>query len=238
MITRLILRTCNREVLAGLKLYHVRMTDGFISLLLLFIGSFPQLTFYYLLDSYFTVIDLFDPIYSFLLAIKILRAIELTRYIDKVQEKLFYRTTKALILIKFLVNIGLILLITHTAVSAFMFIEKIHPKSKGPHSWSTNEANPFREGKLPFIFQSTIEISYYERSGLLDASTYVKYTEALSWAVSTMTGSSYGDVTPRSFSEVCLSLVIYVVGACVLAKVFGDFASLMYLLSIEKTQER
>jgi hypothetical protein len=72
----------------------------------------------------------------------------------------------------------------------------------------------------------------------LEASNYVKYTEALSWAVSTMTGSSYGDVTPRSFPEVCLSLVIYIVGACILAKVFGDFASLMYLLSIEKTQER
>jgi len=116
-------------------------------MLLLFIGSFPQLIFYYLLDSYFSAIDLFDPIYSYLLAIKILRVIELSRYIDKLQEKLFYRTTKALILIKFLVNIGLILLITHTAVSAFMFVQKISPRSKGPHSWSTNPANPFREGK-------------------------------------------------------------------------------------------
>lgn len=53
-----------------------------------------------------------------------------------------------------------------------------------------------------------------------------------------MTGCSYGDVTPRSFNEVIVSLVIYVVGACILAKVFGDFASLMYLLSIEKAQER
>ncbi len=147
-LIRILLGLFNKEVLYGLQLYHVRMKDGFIRLFVLFLGTIPQLTIYYLLNAYIEAIDLFDQVYSFLLAIKLLRVYELSRYIDKVQEKLFYRTTKALILIKFLVNISLILLITHAATSAFLFVEKTHPRSHGPQPYSKNLLNPFREGKF------------------------------------------------------------------------------------------
>jgi hypothetical protein len=53
-----------------------------------------------------------------------------------------------------------------------------------------------------------------------------------------MVGSSFGDITPRTFDEIVVSIVIFLVGASALAKVFADFADLIYLLSIEKTRQR
>ena len=50
-----------------------------------------------------------------------------------------------------------------------------------------------------------------------------------------MTGCSFGDVSPRTFYEMLITLFIHLVGAAFLAKIFADFASLMYLLGIEKT---
>lgn len=52
-----------------------------------------------------------------------------------------------------------------------------------------------------------------------------------------MGGCSFGDVSPVSFPEIIISLIIFIVGASVLAKVFSDFASLMHLLTINKIQE-
>lgn len=72
--------------------------------------------------------------------------------------------------------------------------------------------------------------------GKVDADFGTKYIDSLLWAVTTMTGCSFGDVTPKTVFEVLVSILFFLVGASALAKVFADFASLMYLLSIEKTQ--
>jgi hypothetical protein len=58
------------------------------------------------------------------------------------------------------------------------------------------------------------------------------------WCTSTLIGSSYGDVNPRTFNEILISLVIMVLGAGVLGKIFADFTTLGYLLMVAKITEK
>ena len=82
---------------------------------------------------------------------------------------------------------------------------------------------------------STLDIPYFTRNELEDATNSRKYLDSLLWAVSTMTGCTFGDVTARTFLEMLVTLFVFLIGASILAKTFGDFASLNHLLSVEST---
>ena len=69
---------------------------------------------------------------------------------------------------------------------------------------------------------------------LTNAPNVQKYIDSSVWAVSTLTGCSFGDVTPRTVNEIIVSLLVFLTGMILLAIIFSDFASLMYLLDIEK----
>jgi hypothetical protein len=73
---------------------------------------------------------------------------------------------------------------------------------------------------------------------LTDASHLEKYADSMVWAVSTLTGCSFGDVTPRTLNEILVSLVTFLLGMILLAKTFSDFASLKQLLDEERTQKK
>lgn len=62
--------------------------------------------------------------------------------------------------------------------------------------------------------------------------------DACLWAVGTLAACSFGDVTPRTFEEVLLSLITLLTGVVLLAMIFSDFAKLMYLVDIERAQAR
>lgn len=62
--------------------------------------------------------------------------------------------------------------------------------------------------------------------------------DACLWAVGTLAACSFGDVTPHTFEEVFLSLITLLTGVVLLAMIFSDFASLMYLIDIERAQAR
>lgn len=62
--------------------------------------------------------------------------------------------------------------------------------------------------------------------------------DACLWAVGTLTACSFADVTPRTFEEILLSVITLLAGVMLLAMIFSDFASLMYLLDVEKTYSR
>lgn len=66
-----------------------------------------------------------------------------------------------------------------------------------------------------------------------EASLYEKYADSSVWAVSTLTGCSFGDVTPSTLEEVITSILIFLIGIILLAKIFTDFASIMHLLDAE-----
>jgi len=67
-----------------------------------------------------------------------------------------------------------------------------------------------------------------------------KYVDSAMWAVTALTGCSFGDVTPRTLQEVIISNVVFVIGILLLAKIFSDFASMLHLFDIEniKTREK
>ena len=67
---------------------------------------------------------------------------------------------------------------------------------------------------------------------------FEKYVEASAWSMSTLTGSSFGDVTPRTFEEVSLSIVILFIGLLTMAAVFSNISTLLYVLNRGNTQAR
>lgn len=71
---------------------------------------------------------------------------------------------------------------------------------------------------------------------MTDSSLFEKYADASVWAVSTLTGCSFQDVTPRTLEEVITSILIFLIGIMSLAKIFTDFASIMHLLDVENVQ--
>ena len=71
-----------------------------------------------------------------------------------------------------------------------------------------------------------------------DENLFVKYVDAAMWAVTTLTGCSFGDVTPRTLQEVIISNFVFVIGILLLAKIFSDFASVLHLLNLEDIKAR
>ena len=71
-----------------------------------------------------------------------------------------------------------------------------------------------------------------------DKDLFVKYVDAAVWAVTTLTGCSFGDVTPRTLQEVILSDFVFVIGILLLAKIFSDFASVLHLFNLEEIKTR
>lgn len=69
-----------------------------------------------------------------------------------------------------------------------------------------------------------------------NADNVVRYIDSMSWAVSTLTGCSFGDVSPLTLNEILLSLATFLIGTILLAKIFSDFASLKNLLEAENVQ--
>jgi len=78
------------------------------------------------------------------------------------------------------------------------------------------------------------EENFWKRANVEEAGVFEKYSFALNWAVASLTGNSFGDVTPKTYYENCLATVILVVGASVFSKNFADFNSLIQLLNQEK----
>ena len=70
-----------------------------------------------------------------------------------------------------------------------------------------------------------------------DKSYYYLYISSFNWAVSCMTGNSFGDVTPWTNWEMFASILFMVLGGAFYGKIFADFDCIMHLQrgeSIEK----
>jgi hypothetical protein len=95
-----------------------------------------------------------------------------------------------------------IVVFTHLGACAWLFVNKLEPASM---------------------------LGFFVRSNLTDAPLDVQYVKSLSWAVDTMTGSSFGDVTPQQLPEKYAGCIFMVLGATLYSKLFADFESLMML---------
>ena len=201
---------------------------------LFFIISIPQFSILKIID----INNDFDTIYyGVFLPIRFFRIIEIYRFIEKIQEFIFHRYIKGLLIFKFFINGCIITLFAHASAALWLSLNKY--VTSGDHFESTNPDNPFGSGILSnchlLIF---VGHSYFVRTDSTEASLIQRYVDSLLWGVSAMAGCSFGDVTPRTFYEIIASLVVMVLGTSVLAVIFGDFTAIMKLLETERSQEK
>jgi len=145
IMLRIIFRLMSKKLFEKIPFFHVNPNDSMFQLIIVLIATVPQQTIYSALEME-GHIDLKNPLYSYLMSVKLLRSHEIVRYIDRLQERLFYKTSKALIFMKFIQNTFMIMLITHFASSAWLFIQKIQPDVAVDDPKYTNELNPFKSG--------------------------------------------------------------------------------------------
>ena len=59
----------------------------------------------------------------------------------------------------------------------------------------------------------------------------------LEWAVSTMTGTCFGDVFPTTDIEIFATVIIMVIGSTFYCQIFADFETIIYVLRLENLQK-
>ena len=80
-------------------------------------------------------------------------------------------------------------------------------------------------------------MNYYERVSpkIADDDLMRRYVDASLWCMSTITGSSFGDVTPETRAEKILALIMMPMGAIFFVKIFSDFVE---ILGLNQSEER
>ena len=86
-----------------------------------------------------------ESFFSRLMLIKVLRAFEIYLTIEKIEEILFYKKFKTLVIVKFIKNFMQIILITHIEVCAFLFVQQIRVTSYTVVG--TDPYNPYFDSK-------------------------------------------------------------------------------------------
>ena len=124
VIFRFLIRMFFLDVYKDLDLLHVRKKPKVWDFIVLIISSFPFLS----LDISIYGIESEEGrrFFSYLIILKVLRCFEIQTVLSKLEETLFYKKFKTLILIKFLMNFTYVLLITHISTCSWLFIDRTH----------------------------------------------------------------------------------------------------------------
>jgi hypothetical protein len=83
-----------------------------------------------------------------------------------------------------------------------------------------------------------LDIPYFKRQNLEHAGNLEKYAHSVSWAIGNLLGCSFKEVTPRTFGEVILSIIMFIFGTIIVAKIFSDFANLKHLMDFEVSERK
>ena len=177
---------------------------------LIIIGGLPY-EFCISIVGYLTFTDVHNnDFYSYLLFIKLFRFLDLLQTKDKIQNLLNNINFSFVIFYRFFLMIMILFLTTHIASCFWLFV---------------NKAENFKEN-----FYSLYSEKYNNLSD--------QYVLGLEWAVSTMTGSCFGDVFPTSNLEIFASVLIMVIGSTFYCQIFADFETIIYILRLEKLEKR
>jgi len=126
-----------------LGLLHGLKTDGPIMYLLNVIGSFPYITLARLLISV-NAMGEGKTSMSYIILLKLLKSFEIKRYINQIEEKMFYKTAKSIIILRFVLNFGLVLFISHCAASAWLLVQELSSVGWSDNKYTfNNPLNPF-----------------------------------------------------------------------------------------------
>jgi hypothetical protein len=74
--------------------------------------------------------------------------------------------------------------------------------------------------------------------GLQNIGLVEQYILSMEWAVSTMNGLCYGNVSGVTGAEITISIIVMVIGASFYAKVFADFETIIRLSRKDKLEKR
>lgn len=148
VVMRILIRQCLPTIYENFNLHHMGKRDPTILYMILLMGSFPIMTLYAAIsvpnDPSQTTID-----FARILLIKLLRSYEIPRAIGKVEEILFYKRFKTLVVVKFIKNFMILLFVTHVFTCAFLLVQSsITNHAIVNLSTSTNSENPFGSGNL------------------------------------------------------------------------------------------
>lgn len=147
IIIRALSKAFNLQGHSAQNFLHTRKSDGFWSFFWAMLGSFPWVIIYMGILNHGN--DKYGP-FSRLLLMKLIRGFELNRTIGKLEEILFYRKFKTLILVKFTKNFIYILLVTHVATCCFLFVQGMDVKSYT--RTGMDPKNPFYNSKAILNF--------------------------------------------------------------------------------------
>ena len=200
----------------SLNLYFISENEGKLSKkvafrdCLIIIGGLP-IAIGVTISNYFTFLDINNnDLYSYLLFFKLGRFFDLIQTRDKIKAILNNLPFSFVIFFRLFLAFLILLLTTHIAGCFWLLINKAE----------TNEYTYYQTNK-------------HKYNNLSD-----QYILALEWAVSSMTGSCFGDVVPMTDIEVFASVIIMVIGSTFYGQIFADFESIIYVSRMEKLEKK
>lgn len=176
---------------------------------LIIISGLPYVTFVTALN-YAVSLDLHtNDLYSYLLFFKLFRFCDLWLTKDKILIVLNNFNFMLVIFYRMFTVMIILLLTTHVAACFWLFVNKAESEQ--------------------FNYFHLYENKYHNLSD--------QYILALEWAVSTMTGTCFGDVFPTTDIEIFATVIIMVIGSTFYCQIFADFETIIYVLRLENLQK-
>lgn len=126
VLLRLGLKKFAPESYDNLNLMHVIKDDSYKVYALIMIGSIPWITIYSAISN---PSDSVTAVFSRIASMKLLRCFEIWRILSRVEEVLFYKKFKTLVVVKFAKNIVYVLMITHFVTCLWILVEETHQSS-------------------------------------------------------------------------------------------------------------
>jgi len=217
IILRLSLRkfTITDNQVYFMNLFYINDHDGIpttrmIRDTMIIIGGMPIATSI-TIAKYFTFVDVDNSdLYSYLLFFKLFRFLDLIQTRDKIKKILNNLQFHYVILYKLFLAFIILLLTSHIAACVWLFVNKAEASPNSYYSLSKNKYNNLSD----------------------------EYVLAMEWAVSTMTGTCFGDVVPMTSIEIFASVIIMVVGSTFYGQIFADFEAIIYVSRFEKLEKR
>lgn len=210
IILRLCLRKYARNNNRLYFLNHLYNESSPIADTFIMIGSLPYIITISVTGHFIYIDTNNNDLYSYLLFIKLFRFFDLLRTRDKLHKLLNSLNFSFVIFYRFLVTIIILMFTTHIAACFWLIVNKAESSDRNFYA-----------------------ISRFKYNNFVD-----QYVLALEWAVSSMTGSCFGDVTPTTNLEVLTSVIIMVIGSTFYCQIFADFETIIYVSRMEKLEKK
>lgn len=133
----------SRRAFESLNLLHTRDQDGVFVFLLLLVSNIPLVMIY---SGIHNTSSKVQSIFSRIMVLKLLRCFEILRTFERVEEILFYKKFKTLIIVKSVKNFVSLLLTAHILTCGWLLIGSTHAVDIY-QGIETNEHNPYRDSK-------------------------------------------------------------------------------------------